>query len=189
MAFNIFKKVEEAPQKTSVAEKYQTSRKTAANAKPAREKAGSVRMAGSRKQSSALMSKEEKQEIKRRDRMEGDLRDGVAESMLRENEKYLRLRRAWYVLLFSGLALIVISYVTLKLQTPDQTNWTNYTSIITLIGAYACIFTAFFFDLGKIKPVRKEIIARVSRMSLNQVENLAVEYQKKAEARKAAKKA
>ena len=182
MGFNIFKKEEEVPEKTSVADKYQISRKTAANARPAREQAGSVRIAGKSKQTSALMSKEEKEEIKRRDRQENDLRDGVAEAMLRDNETYKKMRRAWYIMLVLGLVMIAVSYISLQYQVPEQTTWANYTSIITLIGAYACIFTAFFYDLGKIRPLRKEVFARVSRMNLKQVENHAIEYQKRAEA-------
>ena len=183
MGFNLFKKAEEVPEKTSVADKYQISRKTAANARPAREQAGSVRIAGKQKQASPLMSKEEKEEIKRRDRQESDLRDGVAEAMLRDNEAYKKMRRAWYFMLLFGLVLIAVSYISLQYQVPDEMTWANYTSIATLIGAYACIFTAFFYDLGKIRPLRKEVFARVSRMNLKQVENHAIEYQKRAESK------
>ncbi len=177
MGLNIFNKSEkEEQQQTSVADRYQISRKTAANARPAREKAGSVRMGGQRKQVDALMSKEEKEEIKRRDRKENDLRDGVANMMLKQNEAYQKQRRVWYFLLIFGLAMIAISYISLKMQTPGVVNWANYTSIITLIAAYASIFTAFFFDLGRIRPIRKEVFAHVSRLSLKQVENLAQKF-------------
>ncbi len=182
MGFNIFKKEEEVEQKTSVADKYQISRKTAAHARPAREKAGTVRVSGSSKQANVLMSKEEQEEIKRRNRAESDLRDAVAAGLLKDNAAYNKLRRIWYVLLVVGLAMIAVSYIALQYQTPDTTTWANYVSIGSLILAYAGIFTAFFFDLSKIRPLRKDTYARVSRMGLKHVEALALEQTKKAEA-------
>ncbi len=183
MGLNIFKKEEEAPQKPSVADKYQISKKTAANAKPAREQAGSVRIAGKSTPKTVTMSKEEKEKIKRREREESDLRDGVAGALLKEHEGYKKLRRLWYVFIVTGLVMIAISYISLQYELRDtgEWNWANYVSVITLIAAYVFIFTAFFLDLGKIRPIRKEVFAKVSRMSLKHVEGIALDYQKKAQ--------
>ncbi len=179
------KEKEEVSEKTSVADKYQLNRKSAAHGRPAREKAGSVRIGGKPKQATVLMSKEEKEELKRREREEGDLRDGVANAMLKESAGYRKLRKIWYFMIALGMVAVAISYISLQYQTPDVVNWANYTSVGSLIAAYSLIFTAFFLDLGKIRPLRKEAYARVSRMNIKHVEGLALEYQKKAEAKNA----
>lgn len=153
-------------------EKRGFSRSSAAKAKPAREAAASVRTGSPTSSKGGIFggkeeTKEEKRERKRREREESDLRSRAYDVVLRDMPEYRRTERTFWVVVGVGLAMAVVSLVCAYVfgETTDMATWQGLLSVVSLVGAYACIISALIYDFVKRRPVRKQVQARVNGMT------------------------
>ena len=148
------------------------SKSSAANAKPAREAAASVRMEGERKKSTIPLTKEEKKAARAEERALEDMRNRAYDIILRRNGAYKKTDRTWWILLGIGFAMTLAS-LALAYIYPDASK--QYTTaqgigaIVTLVLAYAFIIGAFIYDLVKRRPFRKAAERKLQGMNDKQV--------------------
>lgn len=183
---NIFSsKKEEETKEEQPKPSYGMAKKSAASAKPATRKAGTVRKGSIYKEKAPVeLTKEEKKAAKKEANAEFDRMNAVANVLLEGNETYNALRRKWWWSIIVGLALAGISWVTLRKDqaSPDQTQ--HLISIVTLALSYVFIIGAMIFDVRKIKPLRNAAADKAKSYSRRKQEEILRE----AEARKNKKK-
>lgn len=148
------------------------TKKSAAKAKPVRERATSVRVDTKRravkKKDTAGLTKQQKREIKQEEREARDREIVVANILLKQDPFYRSRRKVWWILLGCALAFTISAWV-LMLAFPATSRTTassaGIASLVVLIGAYATIIAAFVYDLIKIRPLRKNVELVTSRTS------------------------
>ncbi len=163
-----------------------TTRKSASQAKPAREAAGTVYVKdpNAKKTRKQLRQEEMEREAKRKKQEESN---PIAQdqSNLSGNGKIKaeikQWRRTWWISIALGVLLVVLSWFA------KDINGTVFT--ITIIGAYAMVGFALFIEFGKINKLRKKLTSGSSsqKLSSKQIKH-RMEAEKLEEARRAAKK-
>lgn len=151
------------------------ARKSASSAKPARPAAGSVRVVASsgkakraqmeRGEDLSNLSKEERKARKAELRRQEDRVYAVTDILMKENELYPRYRRIWWMLVITGIASLVATWVVLGIMGEGGTAQMGALEIVLLVFAYAAVILALVFDLWKIRPIRKEVRAIAEGMS------------------------
>ena len=179
------------------------ARKSTASAKPARAAAGSVRVQASsssarRKQRErgedlSNLSREEKRARKQERRMQEDRIFTAAQTLMKEDFDYNRLRRVWWVLLGVGIAAIVVVWISMAFVTGGQFSSEQMAvpQMAGIIAAYACIIIAFIFDFVKIRPIRNQcrsIAEGMSEAKLNSVIEKGAAAEDRKKVAKASKK-
>ena len=188
------KEAETTTDKASEEDKKGFARRSAANAKPSREAAASVRVGAKPKQTGLFggdksETKDEKRERKRRERAESDLRTRAYDLVLRGMEGYRKSEKIFWVIVGLGMVLAIASLACAYAfgEQTDLSSWQGILSVATLVGAYALIIGAFIYDLVKRRPYRKEAEARVQGLSEKKLTEL-FEQERAAELARKAKK-
>ena len=174
------------------------TRKSAGSAKPARAAAASVRVVpasskekrkqAERGESLAGLSREEKRERRRQERMRDDRIYAVSNELLKEDPDYKSRRRVFWVLLALGMVATLAVWVMMIAAGEDGTGVSQPVQIVGLVVAYVCIIAAFVYDLARIRPLRNDARRRTEGMSeakqLDVLEKSAAEQRAKREAKK-----
>lgn len=149
------------------------SKRSAANAKPAREAAAGVRVVSAKgtAKSSQTETKAEKKARKRREREQEDLRERALDTLQRADPKYDATTRVWWVLLGSGFAMAVVSLIVTYVVGSDS-EYLTIGSTIALVLAYALIIAAFIYDLVRRRPIRKNAERQIQAMSDKKVQEV-----------------
>ena len=202
---------QKSKQESASSTKKGVSKKSSANAKPTREKAGSVRTvsANSKKTAAAMSSlpgakktkeqKEAERAERRKQREQEDYKNQAFQLMLNQNPDYKRTERIWWVLLGIGFVATLVSLALSFLMPVTDGNFgttSGVASIASLVIAYVFIVASFVFDWVKRRPIRKDVEKKMSGMSNKKLADLfakerAAELERNAakEAAKAEKKA
>lgn len=163
-----------------------TTRKSASQAKPAREVAGTVYMKdpNAKKTRKQLRQEEMEREAKRKKKEEksasaADQTNLSANSKI--NAEIKQWRRIWWVSIAMGVLLVILSWFA------KDINGMLFT--VTIIGAYAMVGFALFIEFGRINKLRKKLTQPgvSNKMSSKQLKHRQ-EAEKLEEARRAAKK-
>lgn len=181
-----------------------SSKKSSANARPAREKAASVRTASKsgKKGAAAKTSmpwvkktKEQKEAEKaerRKQREEEDVRSQAYQVLLSQNPVFKRSERIWWILLGIGFIATLVS-LALSFMFPitdgDYSTPQGIASIVSLATAYLFIIASFVYEWIARRPVRKEVEKKLQGMSNKKVAEILAAERKAALERKAAKEA
>ena len=174
------------------------TRKSAGSAKPARAAAASVRVVpasskekrkqAERGESLAGLSREEKRERRRQERMRDDRIYAVSNELLKEEPDYKSRRKVFWVLLALGMVATLAVWVMMVAAGADGTGVSQPVQIVGLVVAYVCIIAAFVYDLARIRPLRNDARRRAQGMSeakqLDVLEKSAAEQRAKREAKK-----
>lgn len=170
------------------------TRKGASRAKPAREAGGSVRVvkgkSGGSNKPKAQMTKDEKKELKRRERDARDRQMVTSNILLKQNADYNKKRRIWWILLGAGLALTAIAWLCMFVfpgASSDVTDPLGFMSVIALVLAYVAIIGAFIFDWVKVRPIRKRADAEVAGMTDKRMQQIIDRDYEEEERRRIAK--
>lgn len=185
-------------QKTPLSSTSGMTRKSAAKAKPAREAAQSVRIAPTSSKSkvkhtpSAPQSKDARKAQRRAEREEEDQIASITELVMKQDPRYLRLRRVWWGLLIVGVVFIAVSFAVVYGFGAGVSNvitsTTDVISVVTLVISYAIILAAIIWEFVKIRPLRNEASAKVRGMSAKK-RRAVVEQSYKAQEQRRAEKA
>ena len=168
------------------------ARKSSANAKPAREKAASVRtISKDSKKAAALRSqlpgakktkeqKEAERAERRKRREEEDYRNQAFTLLLNQKPDYKKSDRLWWILLGIGFVATLVSLIITFLAPPngDYTSVSGIVSIGSLIVAYVFIITGFVFDWIKRRPIRKETEKKLAGLSNKKIAELFAKERK-----------
>ena len=177
------------------------ARKSSANAKPAREKAASVRtISKDSKKAATLRSqlpgakktkeqKEAERAERRKRREEEDYRNQAFTLLLNQNPDYKKSDRLWWILLGIGFVATLVSLIVTFLAPPngDYTSVSGIVSIGSLIVAYVFIITGFVFDWIKRRPIRKETEKKLAGLSNKKIAEMFAKERKAEMERNAAK--
>jgi uncharacterized membrane protein len=153
------------------------ARKSAANAKPTRELAGSVR---SEKKAESQMTKEERKAAREKRRNEEDLRHEVAENLLTEEPGYKLSQRIWWVCVIAGMVCAFGAWFIMRAidgNTPAGEK-KAIVSIVLMVLAYLLVIGAFIFDLVKVRPMRNRASEKVTGMSKKRLKRMAESQEK-----------
>jgi uncharacterized membrane protein len=179
-------------------------RGSAANAKPAREKAASVRTVSKDGKKAAAMAsslpgakktkeqKEAERAERRKQREEEDYRNQAFQLMLAQNPDYKKTERLWWVLLGIGFVATLVSLVITFVFPVKDGNYgstSGVVSIACLILAYVFIVASFVFDWVKRRPIRKDVEKKMAGMSNKKLAELFAKERKAELERNAAKEA
>ena len=175
------------------------SRRSTAKARPVREQASGVRVisaedakAGRSGKKTSEMTKEERKADRAARRDEDDLRNSVANILLKQDEAYQHTQRIWWIALGVGFAMTLISFFLTWIVGRDEVvaNAT-YTiiSLVSLMLAYVCIIGAFVYDFIKGRPVRRRVDDEVHGMTRKRLETIVREDAEAEAEKRAAKKA
>ena len=148
------------------------ARKSAANAKPTRELAGSVR---TEKKTESQMTKEERKAAREKRRSEEDLRHEVAENLLTEEPAYKRSQRIWWFCVIAGAVCAFGAWFTMRAidgNTPAGEQ-KAMVSIVLMVLAYVLVIGAFIYDLVKVRPMRNKASEKVTGMSKKRLKRMA----------------
>ena len=152
------------------------TRKSPTKAKPVREAASSVRVVAKKKNpdgstSTVGMTKDEKKEVRRAERVEEDIFNSLTNAMLKADELYTSRRRMWWVFLGLGLVFVVAAFVSGYIGAPDGSNMYDLSttggvlSVVSLVLAYVFIITSLVYEWMKIRPIRNEKQDKVTSLS------------------------
>jgi hypothetical protein len=158
-------------------EKKGFSRRSAANAKPVREAASSVRVSSKPKKGvvgATTETKEQKRERKRKEREQDDLRNRAYDLVLRGIPGYKASEKIFFILMGVGFGLAVISLIAgYVLEGNDNyTTMQGVLSVASLVAAYVFIIGSFIYDLVKRRPYRREAEARVQSLTDKKIMDL-----------------
>lgn len=175
-------------------EKKGFSRRSAANAKPAREAASSVRVSSKPKKSlvgAPAETKEQKKERKRKEREQDDLRNRAYDLVLRGIPGYKASEKIFFILMGVGFGLAVISLIAgYVLEGNDNyTTMQGVLSVASLVAAYVFIIGSFIYDLVKRRPYRREAEARVQGLTDKKIMDLFEKERSAQNAKRAQKEA
>ena len=171
--------------------------KSAARAKPARSAADSVHIGTGRPSKKSVTKKEaaaeklRSKEARRRNRLGEQRTMSVADILLNRMENYSKYRRAWTVLLVVALVFMLASLVGSQIASDvkgDTYEMLSMVVTVSLVAAYVCVFGAFFFDLIKIRPLRKMAQAQAQATTIKAQEKLLFEFREANEAKRRAKR-
>ena len=160
------------------------ARKSAANARPTRALAGSVR-SGSDKDDRELTKEERKAKREERRRKE-DVAYDATKVVLNQQPGYRQTQRIWWGAMIVGIVCTVGSWLIMRYleSSGQQTTSLAYLSIALMVLAYALIIGAFIYDLVKVRPMRKKAEQVMGGMSQKKMKRiLADEEQRKSEAK------
>ncbi|QOY60630.1 APC family permease [Thermophilibacter immobilis] len=175
-------------------EKKGFSRRSAANAKPAREAASSVRVSSKPKKGvvgAPAETKEQKRERKRKEREQDDLRNRAYDLVLRGIPGYKASEKIFFILMGVGFGLAVISLIAgYVLEGNDNyTTMQGVLSVASLVAAYVFIIGSFIYDLVKRRPYRREAEARVQGLTDKKIMDLFEKERSAQNAKRAQKEA
>lgn len=160
---------------------------SAAGARPAREAAGSVRVASNNPKT---LTKEEKAAERARRREREDLRNKGYELLLRKDPDYKKADRVWWVLLGVGMTVTIICLALIQLV-PGATDFSTDMGVVAavcLVAAYALIIGAFIYDFTKRRPIRRRVEAKAAGLTDKKIAQMIAEARAEAAARRAAKR-
>jgi len=151
------------------------SRKSAARAKPTREAAGSVRVAG--KKSESEMTKEERKAARAEKRREEDVIFDATQVALNQQEGYTKARRLWWGLMIAGIVCTVVSWGIMQYMqnSGNESSALMTLSIVLMVAAYLLIIFAFIYDFRKIRPMRRRAEELTSGMSQRRLRRMLEE--------------
>lgn len=174
------------------------SKRSVSRAKPAREAAAGVRVVDasgrtkSNKASGEPKTKEEKKAERRREQELNDKRFTVSDAILNQNPDYVRYRRTWWILLGTGFAALILTFVT-NIADPvaaaDVRTNLGLASLILIVFSYVAIIAGFIYDFRKIRPLRKQADAAAAGMSLKKLNGTVDEIRREKMAEEAARNA
>ena len=171
--------------------------KSAARAKPVRSAADSVYIGTGRPSKKSVTKKEaaaeklRSKEARRRNRMGEQRTMSAADILLNKMENYSKYRRAWTALLVIAFVFMMVSLVSSQIASDvkgDTYEMLSMVVTVSLVAAYVCVFGAFFFDLIKIRPLRKIAQAQAQAMTIKAQEKLLFEFREANEAKRRAKR-
>lgn len=177
------------------------ARGSAANAKPARDAATSVRVVSSSgKKKSSLgkprseMSKEERKAARQAEQRQLDKETAARTALLNSYPGYKRSQKIWWIMLGTGLGLTIVAFLvnyflTSRLSQEQGVTPLVVAAIAPLVLAYGCIIVAVIYDIRVARPMRKRAETEVNGMSVKRMNALIREDAKREEAEKAAKRA
>lgn len=157
------------------------ARKSAANARPAREAASSVRVA-----SSAPATKEEKKAAREARRSEEDLAYDTKKALLEQMPGYKRSQQIWWGLLIAGVLCTLIGWGVLRGIEPTESNadFIGKVTLAVMVLAYALVIGAFIFDMVKVRPMRNQVNEQVEGMTKKRMEKALADAQEQKAASK-----
>ena len=176
-----------------------SNKRSAANAKPTRERAANVRVVssedaknGATGKKESEMSKEERKAARQKQRAKEDLAASVRNILLDADPAYKRTQHVWWVMLGVGFAMTLatfgINYALNNMESPDPSSPLVSIAMIAIVVAYVCVFGAFIYDWRKGRPIRKEVDARVDGMTRKKMEQIVREDAERKAAEREAKK-
>ena len=176
-----------------------SNKRSAANAKPTRERAANVRVVssedaknGATGKKESEMSKEERKAARQKQRAKEDLAASVRNILLDADPAYKRTQHVWWVMLGVGFAMTLatfgINYALNNMESPDPSSPLVSIAMIAIVVAYVCVFGAFSYDWRKGRPIRKEVDARVDGMTRKKMEQIVREDAARKAAEREAKK-
>ena len=176
-----------------------SNKRSAANAKPTRERAANVRVVssedaknGATGKKESEMSKEERKAARQKQRAKEDLAASVRNILLVADPAYKRTQHVWWVMLGVGFAMTLatfgINYALNNMESPDPSSPLVSIAMIAIVVAYVCVFGAFIYDWRKGRPIRKEVDARVDGMTRKKMEQIVREDAARKAAEREAKK-
>lgn len=154
------------------------SRKSAASAKPKSAAASSV-TTGVKKSKKSTGSAKANQRAQRR--AERD-KQAAAERKYGDppTKSFKRLRKIWIGFLVGAIFCVAMSFASSKLDFMPE-----WSAMVFLVGAYACIIITLYLDFSKIRKARREYAAKME--SMQSKESRAAQKKQKAAERKAKK--
>ena len=179
------RKADEAAGEKTTATSQSYARKTAANAKPVREKAGSIKTASS----DGKMTKEEKKAAREKRRSDEDLAYDAKRAALDMMPGYQRTQRIWWGLLISGMVCTVIAWGALRGVSAENAGNSGIAiaTSVMMVLAYVLVIGAFIYDIVKVRPMRNEADKKVSSMTKKRMQKVIDENEERKAAEKAAK--
>lgn len=166
------------------------TRKGASRAKPVTQAAGTVHTverSRTPKAGAANLTKEQKKELKRRERDERDRVTVVCNILQRQDPAYPPMRRVWWILLGAGLAFTAISWICMFIvpgASSDPGTPMGMAAMVCIILAYVCIIGGFIFDWVKVRPIRRKIEATVAGMTEKRMQQIVdADFRREEEAR------
>ena len=176
-----------------------SNKRSAATAKPTRERAANVRVVssedaknGATGKKESEMSKEERKAARQKQRAKEDLAASVRNILLDADPAYKRTQHVWWVMLGVGFAMTLatfgINYALNNMESPDPSSPLVSIAMIAIVVAYVCVFGAFIYDWRKGRPIRKEVDARVDGMTRKKMEQIVREDAARKAAEREAKK-
>ena len=131
-----------------------SNKRSAANAKPTRERAANVRVVssedaknGATGKKESEMSKEERKAARQKQRAKEDLAASVRNILLDADPAYKRTQHVWWVMLGVGFAMTLatfgINYALNNMESPDPSSPLVSIAMIAIVVAYVCVFGAF----------------------------------------------
>ncbi len=154
------------------------ARRSVASAKPSREAAAGVRVvsaSGKTTKGAAEMSKEERKQERKKEREKEDRRYSLTQAYLEEDQEYKKARKAWWIFLGVGMALIVVAFTLYGLvskQGEGASPVMAFCAMGSMVCAYIAIIGGLIFDWVKIRPLRRKINERVGSMSDKRVKTV-----------------
>lgn len=152
------------------------SKRSAARAKPKRDAAGTVRVStGSAKAGGRALTAEERKVAEREKRMAANRDMAAVNVLLKKEPGYKRNRTIWGVMLVSGLAMTILSWVVMLVlpgQGGEPSALASRLAIVALVLAYVLVIGSFIFDFTKIRSLRKAMEAKVASMSDKRIDDI-----------------
>lgn len=177
------------------------SRRSASRAKPTREAARGVRVVNSAKvrsgqqsetgRSESEMSREERRELRRRQRDRDDRRESAIQILCRNDPAYRRGSRLWWILV--GVCFVLTFGATALSggeAGSEHPHAFAYVSMIVL--AYVVLIAAAIYYLIKVRPIRnstRDLVGGMSEKKVSQILERDAEEARKRDAAKAEAKA
>lgn len=154
------------------------SRRSAARAKPRRERAGSVSVASSSaKTAEKDMTKEERKARRAEQRRREDLAYDASQTVLKQQPGYERGRRIWWATMGGGLGCTFLSWGIMHYvqESGVQSEVLTSLSVVLMVVAYALIIGGFIYDFRKVRPMRQRADELVSGMTQKKMRKLVDE--------------
>ena len=152
------------------------SKRSAARAKPKRDAAGTVRVStGSAKAGGRALTAEERKVAEREKRMAANRDMAAVNVLLKKEPGYKRNRTIWGVMLVSGLAMTILSWVVMLVlpgQGGEPSALASRLAIVALVLAYVLVIGSFIFDFTKIRSLRKAMETKVASMSDKRIDDI-----------------
>ena len=130
---------------------------------------------GSAKAGGRALTAEERKVAEREKRMAANRDMAAVNVLLKKEPGYKRNRTIWGVMLVSGLAMTILSWVVMLVlpgQGGEPSALASRLAIVALVLAYVLVIGSFIFDFTKIRSLRKAMETKVASMSDKRIDDI-----------------
>ena len=162
---------------SSEAQPKRSYRSSAANAKPTREAAGSVRNVSEKPE----MTKEEKKAAREQRRADEDVAYDAKKIMLEQVPGYKRSQKIWWGMLIAGIVLTAASWLYMRTvgNGAQVTGDMAIPSIVMMVVAYVLVIGAFIYDLVRVRPMRNQVDDQLNGMTKKRMRRVITEEERR----------